>query len=73
MASEGVSERTSNWVGMEIYPSPEYAKIPLSRGVHRKKVEATGEVIPALKRAYDASANGQPAALDVRIARPSAS
>jgi len=71
--SEGVSERTSNWVGMEIYPSPDYAKLAESCGAYGEKVEDPAEVIPALKRAYDALANGQPAVLDVRIARPAAS
>ena len=32
--------------------------------------DVTAEVMPAIKRAYDAMAKGQPAVLDVRIARP---
>ncbi|MBT4515523.1 MAG: thiamine pyrophosphate-requiring protein [Chloroflexi bacterium] len=67
---EGVAERTGNFIGMEIFPSPDYATLSESCGGYGEKVEDPAEVIPALKRAYEAMAKGQPAVLDVRIARP---
>ena len=67
---EGVSERSNNFVGMEIFPSPDYAKLGESCGAYGEKVEEPGEVIPAPKRAYEAMNKGNPALLDVRIARP---
>jgi acetolactate synthase-1/2/3 large subunit len=70
---EGVAERTGNWVGMEIFPSPDYAKLGESCGAYAEKVEDPAEVIPALKRCYEAMAKGQPALLDVRIVRPTES
>ncbi len=70
---EGVSERSNNFVGMEIFPSPDYAKLGESCGAYGEKVEEPGEVIPALKRAYEAMNKGKPALLDVRIARPTQS
>ncbi|MDP6823243.1 MAG: thiamine pyrophosphate-requiring protein [Dehalococcoidia bacterium] len=70
---EGVIERTKNFVGMEIFPSPDYATLAESCGAYGEKVEDPAEVMPALKRAYAAMAKGQPAVLDVRLARPALS
>tara|TARA_B100000959_G_C14953675_1_gene612844 strand:- start:1609 stop:2142 length:534 start_codon:yes stop_codon:yes gene_type:complete len=70
---EGVIDRTKNFVGMEIFPSPDYATLAVSCGAYGETVEDPAEVIPALKRAYAAIAEGQPAVLDVRLARPALS
>ena len=67
---ESVSERTGNFVGMEIFPSPDYAKLAESCGAYGEMVEDPAEVEPALRRGLETIADGQPAVLDVRLARP---
>ena len=67
---EGVAERTGNFIGMEIFPSPDYAKLAESCGAYGERVEDPTEVEPALRRALVKVNNGQPAVLDVRLARP---
>jgi acetolactate synthase-1/2/3 large subunit len=65
-----VSQETDNFVGMELFPSPEYALLAESCRAYGEKVEDPGDVPAALRRALERVDAGQAAVLDVRLARP---
>ena len=67
---EGFSKQTSNYVGMEIFPSPEYHLVAQSCRAYGEKVEDPKEVEPALRRGLERVKAGQAALIDVRLARP---
>ena len=64
------SEKTNNWVGMELGPSVEFAMLAESCRACGEKVEDPSEVLPALNRALERMRDGQAAVLDVRIEKP---
>jgi acetolactate synthase-1/2/3 large subunit len=49
----------------ELRPSPDFEKVVQSCGGHGEKVETAAELMPALKRAFDAVRSGTPATLNV--------
>jgi acetolactate synthase-1/2/3 large subunit len=49
----------------ELRPSPDFEKIVTTCGGHGEKVETAGELMPALKRAFEAVRSGTPACLNV--------
>ena len=67
---DGYAQQTGNFLGMEIFPSPEYHLIAQSCRAYGEKVEDPAEVEPALRRAVERVDAGQSALLDVRLARP---
>ena len=67
---QSISQETSNFVGLEIFPSPEYALIAQACRAYGEKVEDPQEVQPALRRALERVDAGQAAVIDVRLRRP---
>jgi acetolactate synthase-1/2/3 large subunit len=49
----------------ELRPSPDFEKVVGACGGHGEKVETAGELMPALKRAFEAVRSGTPATLNV--------
>ena len=49
----------------ELKPAPEYEKVIETCGGHGEKVEAPGDLLPALKRSLDAVRSGTPALVNV--------
>jgi len=49
----------------ELKPSPDYEKVIETCGGHGEKVEAPGELVPALRRGLDAVRAGTPTTLNV--------
>jgi len=64
------SERTGEWVGVDIVPSPDYALIAQACGAYGQTVEDPSVLRSALKDALDQVRRGKPAVLDVRIESP---
>ena len=67
---QSISQQTDNFVGMELYPSPEYSMIAESCRAYGEKVEDPSQVKAALGRALERVDAGQAAVLDVRLLRP---
>jgi acetolactate synthase-1/2/3 large subunit len=67
---DSFSARTSNWVGMELSPSVDFAALAKACHAWGETVEDPAQVKPALKRALGQVRDGKPAVLDVRIERP---
>ena len=49
----------------ELRPSPDFEKVAATCGGHGEKVETAAELMPALKRAFEAVRSGTPATLNV--------
>jgi len=64
---QSYSEKTNNWVGSDIVPSPDYAAVCRACGGYGKVVEDPADVKPALKEALEEVKKGKAAVLDVRI------
>ena len=67
---EGVGQRTGEFVGVNLTPSPDYALLAQACHAYGEVVEDPAEVPSALQRALEAVNAGQAAVLDVRIQRP---
>ena len=67
---ESVSEKTGNWVGMDIVPSPDFALIAQACRAYGQTVEDPSALPSVLKKALDQVRGGKAAVLDVRIERP---
>ncbi len=67
---QSVSQDTNNFVGMELFPSPEYAVLAESCRAYGEKVEDPAQVAAALRRGIERVDAGQAAVIDVRLQRP---
>jgi len=61
------SEKSGNWVGTEIKPSPDYSSIAGACGAWGETVFEPSAIKPAAQRALEQVKAGIPAVLDVRI------
>jgi len=66
---DSYSEKTGLWPGVDILPSPEYARIAEACHAYGRVVEEPGELSSALKAALEQVRAGKAAVLDVRIER----
>ena len=64
------SDRTNNWVGMDLSPSVDFAMLARACRAYGETVEEPDQVKPALERALEQVRSGVAAVLDVRIERP---
>ncbi len=64
---QSYSEKTGNWVGSAIEPSPDYAAVCRACGGYGKTVEDPAEVKSALLEALEEVKNGTAAVVDVRV------
>lgn len=62
--------QSSDFVGVNLSPSPDYSLIAKACQAYGELVEEPGEIPAALQRGLDAVRSGQAAVLDVRIQRP---
>ena len=67
---DSYSERTDNFLGMEIFPSPEYSLLAQASRAYGEMVDDPQQVEAALRRGLERVAAGQAAVIDVRLARP---
>jgi len=67
---QSVSQQTNNFVGLEIFPSPEYALTAQACRAYGEKVEDPSQLQPALRRGLERVDAGQAAVIDVRLRRP---
>jgi acetolactate synthase-1/2/3 large subunit len=63
------SEKTGQWVGVDILPSPDYALIARACRAYGQVVTDPSQIGTALKNALDQVHSGKAAVLDVRIER----
>jgi acetolactate synthase-1/2/3 large subunit len=62
------SEKTGNWVGIDIVPPPDYAGIAEACGAYGRTVDDPSEVKPALEAALEQVKKGRAAVVDIRVA-----
>ena len=67
---QSVAQETNNFVGMELFPSPEYSVLAESCRAYGEKVEDPADVAAALRRGIERVDGGQAAVIDVRLQRP---
>ncbi len=61
------SQKTGEWVGLNIRPSPDYAMIARASYANGQMVKDPSEVKSALRYALDQVRSGKPMVLDVKI------
>lgn len=67
---ESYSEKNGCWVGMDICPCPDYAKIAEACGAWGRQVDAPGDLPAAMRDGLEQVRAGRPALLDVRLGNP---
>jgi len=67
---DSYSEKNGCWVGMDICPCPDYAKIAEACGAWGRRVDDPSELQPAMREGLARVGSGQPALLDVRLGNP---
>lgn len=67
---DGYGQRTGEFVGVNLTPSPDYSMVAKACQAYGEMVEDPGDVPGALERGLQAVRSGQAAVLDVRIERP---
>ena len=70
LGNTSYSEKTGNWVGIDIKPSPDFAAIARACYAYGQTVDEPSELPSALRTALDQVRSGTPAVLDVRVERP---
>ena len=66
---QGLAVNQQTFLGVDIAPLPNYAKIAEIYGGYGERLEKPGEIEPALNRALEQVAKGKPAILDVLVER----
>ncbi len=66
----GASVSGDRYVAMDIDPSPDYAAISAASGAYAETVSDPADLLPALRRGLERVDAGEPAVLDVRLAKP---
>jgi acetolactate synthase-1/2/3 large subunit len=67
---ECYSEKTGDWIGVDITPPPDYAAIARACHGYGQTVDDPSDIKPALRTALDQVHAGKPAVLDVRVESP---
>ncbi|MFC2039632.1 thiamine pyrophosphate-requiring protein [Chloroflexota bacterium] len=65
---ESYSEKTGNWMAMNINPSPDFAAVAEACGAYGQTVTDPKEVLSALKKAAEVVRSGRSALVDVHVA-----
>ena len=64
---DGAASKANVVPVQELNPSPDFEKVIESCGGHGEKVEAPDELVPALKRSFEALRSGTPALINVSV------